>query len=185
MIAEFIYIGPLALTIVLYAVGSARFSALKPKIRLTLAASTVICLVANMVLLPGAGQILSMFGRSYAEQAFWCLRILGLCAFPVIIRYHYVAFHRIQGTVSFVMIPIIACGLLELSCAALGAHFDGLTGLSLGLLTAMCIEGLYMSRTVFHFARFGATPGYVEQRSERQSCDNTHLSNVQMKEVDR
>jgi len=163
MLASFIYIVPNALTMVLYAVNSAHFRTLQQKIHLTLGLSTAICIVANVLLFLGSRQILGLFGHSYAEQAGWCLRILGLCAFPMIIQCHYAAFHRIQGAITSAIIPFMVCDLLELSFSFIGALFNDLAGLSLGLLVAMCIEGLYMSRTVYRFARFGAIPGPVKQ----------------------
>ncbi len=183
LLANFVYIVSGALTMILYAVGSARPNALKSKVRLTLIISTVVCIVTNAFVFVGGRQILSMFGRNYADQAFWCLCILGLCAFPWIIKDHYVAFHRIQRTIALAAVPIIAFDLLELSCAAFGARSGGLTGLSLGLLTAMCIEALYMSRTVYRFARFGIIGSeYVKRESSEQSCDSARLSDAQTKE---
>jgi hypothetical protein len=162
MLASFIYAVLTALTTVLYATSSAQPDVLFRKIRLTLGLSIAVCVSANVLFLLGAGYLLTLFGRSYAEQAVWCLHIQALGAFPCIIRTHYIAIHRIRGSVTRAVFPMLACGILELSCAALGARFTGLTGLSLGLLAAFCFEGLCMARTVYQFARPGMPSVLIE-----------------------
>jgi hypothetical protein len=111
-----------------------------------------VSLLANAALLIGAGWILSLFGNTYAEQAGWSLRILGLAAFPLIVKNHYVAICRIRGRVARVALFVAAGGLLELTSAALGARADGLSGLSLGWLAAICCEALFMASTVYKAA---------------------------------
>src|SRR3989442_4908706 len=150
-----------ALTMTLYAVSSAQPSALASKIRLTLGLALAVCVLANCVLLFGTEQVLGLFGQSYAEQAAWSLRILALESFPFIIKNHYIALWRIRGQVAQTTLLTIAIGFLELGGAALGARIGGLTGLSLGWLTVMCIEAMFMSRTVFKAAQFVKTSPQV------------------------
>ena len=142
-----------ALTTTLYAVSSAQPALLARKIRLTLSLALVITALANCMLLLGTRQILGLFGHSYAEQAAWSLRILALESFPFIIKSHYIAVSRIQRRVAHATLVTIATGGLELGGAALGAHLGGLTGLSLGWFAAMCVEAVFMSRTVYKAAR--------------------------------
>ena len=149
MIAAFVSFLPGALATVLYAISSAQPTLLPHKARLTLGLSLVACLLANVVLLLGARQILDLFGHAYAEQASWSLRILGLVAFPVIIKNHYIAVHRVQGQLTQAMLPIAAGTFLEVGVSVLGAYLGGLIGLSLGLMIAVCIEAVYMSPTVY------------------------------------
>lgn len=149
MIAAFVSFLPGALATVLYAISSAQPTLLPHKARLTLGLSLVACLLANVVLLLGARQILDLFGHAYAEQASWSLRILGLVAFPVIIKNHYIAVHRVQGQLTQAMLPIAAGTFLEVGVSVLGAYLGGLIGLSLGLMISVCIEAVYMSPTVY------------------------------------
>lgn len=149
MIAAFVSFLPGALATVLYAISSAQPTLLPHKARLTLGLSLVACLLANVVFLLGARQILDLFGHAYAEQASWSLRILGLVAFPVIIKNHYIAVHRVQGQLTQAMLPIAAGTFLEVGVSVLGAYLGGLIGLSLGLMIAVCIEAVYMSPTVY------------------------------------
>lgn len=149
MIAAFVSFLPGALATVLYAISSAQPTILPHKARLTLGLSLVACLLANVVFLLGARQILDLFGHAYAEQASWSLRILGLVAFPVIIKNHYIAVHRVQGQLTQAMLPIAAGTFLEVGVSVLGAYLGGLIGLSLGLMISVCIEAVYMSPTVY------------------------------------
>jgi len=50
-------------------------------------------------------------------------------------------------------LPAITGGVLELSASALGAHLGGLTGLSLGWFSAVCIEAAFMSPRVYRAVR--------------------------------
>jgi O-antigen/teichoic acid export membrane protein len=143
-----------ALATTLFAVSSAQPATLARKLRLTLGLAFVACVLTNFVLLFGARQVLGLFGHSYSEQAAWSLRILSIESFPFIIKNHYIALSRIRGQVGRIIPITIATCCLELGSAAMGAHFGGLNGLSLGWFVAMCIEALFMSRAIYYAARF-------------------------------
>jgi O-antigen/teichoic acid export membrane protein len=156
-IASLANIAASALTTALYAASSAQPATLPRKIRLTLSLAVGAAVLANCVLFFGTKQILELFGHSYAEQAVWSLRILGVESFPFIIKTHYITVRRIERKVGYATLPAIAGGVLELGASALGAFLGGLTGLSLGWLLAMCIEGACMTPTVYRAARPRAT----------------------------
>ena len=60
------------------------------------------------------------------------------------------AVSRIHRKIKKTALPIAAIGsVLQLGLAALGAHLGGLTGLSLGWDTALCVEAVIMLPTVF------------------------------------
>ena len=149
MIASFIFVCTTALTTTLHAISSAQQAALVQRIRVTLLLAFVTSIAADSVLLLGAKQVLGLFGSSYANEAAWTLRILGLAAFPLIIKYHYIAICRIQDRVTGAMMSMAPGGLLELGAAVLGAHIGGLSGLSLGWLIAIGVESIFMLPTVY------------------------------------
>jgi O-antigen/teichoic acid export membrane protein len=149
MIASFVFVIPSALTTVLYATSSAQPSTLAYKIRLTLSLGVLASLLANCVLLLGSKQVLGLFGQDYAEEAVWSLRILTLAAFPIIIRHHYVAVCRIQDRLSQAILFMAAGGIFELSGAALGARLGALSGFSIGWITVVYIESVFMSSVVY------------------------------------
>lgn len=167
MLSNLGYFACYALTTVLYAASSAERTALAHKARLTLSLATVTSVLAICVLFFGAKQILGLFGHIYAEQATWSLRILVFGTFPLIIRDHYVAVSRIQNRIMNAML-LTAPGLFfELCLAALGGHINGLPGLSLGWVTALCIEALLMFPRVYKAIRYTDTS---IDRVEPQQC---------------
>ena len=153
MLVSFVFLIPNTLTIVLHAMNSAQQSTLAHKARVTLAVGLATSLLANCVLQVAAKQVLSLFGSSYAQEATWVLRVLLLAAFPLNIKYHYIAICRIQDRIKRAMLGMLPGGLLELGAAALGARLGGLTGLSVGWVAAIYIELLFMSRTVARTVR--------------------------------
>ena len=143
-----------SLTMVLYAVSAAQPRILARRIRLTLGLAFLACLAINAIFFLGTRQILELFGHGYAEQAALSLRLLSLESFLFIIKSHYVAVRRIHGRVAPTALITIATGALEVGASTLGVHLGGLTGLSLGWLSAMGIEAALMSPTVYRAARF-------------------------------
>ncbi len=138
-----------ALTTVLYAEGALRPDMLRQKFRLSLSIAFGVSVVACAVLCSASAQILGLFGHSYATGAVWCLRILALESFPVIIRNHYTAIRRIEGRMGQAMLPIIIIGGLQLVGAALGARIAGVNGLCLGWLVVDCVGALFLLPPVY------------------------------------
>lgn len=153
MIATFVFFVPSALTTVLYTVSAADPRSLARKMKQTLGLSILIGAAASIVLFVGAGFLLAFFGKGYATQADWALRILTLAVFPLAIRNHFVAVYRVYGRVTRASLFVLAGGLLELILAAVGAVLGGLMGLTLGWLIAQCIEAAFMSPVVFRALR--------------------------------
>jgi len=149
MIAGFVFLLPNALTVVLHAMNSAQPSTLAQKARVTISLGLAISLAANCLVLLASKQLLSFFGSSYAEQASLTLRILVLAAFPLIIKYHYISISRIQDRIARAMLGMLPGGFLEIGAAVLGARLGGLAGLSAGWVAAICVESIFMFRTVY------------------------------------
>jgi O-antigen/teichoic acid export membrane protein len=148
-LADIVYVFPDALATTLYAVGSAQPATLARKARLTLVLAVIACVLANCLLLFGSRQLLELFGQSYAEHGSWSLRILGLGAFPFIMKAHYMAICRIQDRIARVLFPLTVAAFLELGAAGLGARLGGISGLSLGWITVECVEAVFMFRLVY------------------------------------
>ena len=161
-ISNFVSVVPFALATVLYAANSAQPVTLAHKTRMTLVLSLVTCVLANCLLQFGSKQILGFFSQAYAEQASWSLRILSLGAFPLIIKNHYVALCRIRDRMGQATLPLAVSALLELGLAALGARLGGLSGLSLGWLTAVSIESVFMFHPLYKVVRAKDTSASVE-----------------------
>lgn len=150
MISNFATLAPVALTSVLYAVGSADPAALADKLKFTLRASMLIGASISLTLFMSAKLVLGLFASEYAEQASLTLRILSFAVFPIIIRNHFMTIRRIRGQVAATALWMLGGTLLELSLAATGAIVGGLSGLSVGWIVAISIEALLMARTLYN-----------------------------------
>jgi O-antigen/teichoic acid export membrane protein len=168
MIFGFLVVVPLSLSVVAYAIGSADAAGLSRRFRFTVGISLAFGLIANLVLVPGAHPALQVFGQDYADQATTALHILALGVFPMTIKTHYVAIHRVQRRLRPAL-PIVWGGtLLELGGGAVGAIVGGLTGVAWGWLAGLCIEALVMSRYVLRGLRAERidAPPSLERRDE-------------------
>jgi O-antigen/teichoic acid export membrane protein len=153
MITNFLVMVPLSLSMVLYAIGSGNAPRLRERLRFTLGISLAFGLIANLVLLPAASPILGVFGQNYSDQATTPLHILALGVFPLAIKTHYVAVHRVQRRLRAAL-PVVWGGtLLELAGGALGASLGGLPGVALGWLAGLSLEALVMGGDVLDAIR--------------------------------
>lgn len=152
MIAALASVGPTSLTTVLYAVGAGDVVALANKTRFTLKMSLLTWGLPYAIIFFFASFIMGLFGSSYAEQADWALRLIGLSILPQIVKSHYVPILRIYGRIGEAIRICMLGAVIELTFCATGAIFAGLTGLSLGLVLAFIVEATIMGPTVYRVA---------------------------------
>ncbi|MGH2443291.1 MAG: lipopolysaccharide biosynthesis protein [Chloroflexota bacterium] len=166
MIAGIASLALSSVTYVLYAVGSAAPTSLARRTRSTLTMSLAIAVSATVALLIVGHIVLQIIGPAYAQHATASLRILIFASFPLIVRTHFVTLRRLAGKVfSTALIVSLGAGG-EVAGAIIGAHLDGLTGLSAGWVLGMCVEGVAMSPVVWRVAsgrRRLVVAGAVEQ----------------------
>lgn len=153
MMAGFVYAGPMALAVSLYAVGSNAPEAIAQRMRFTFGLALLGGIAANVVVFVATDPLLRLFGADYAENAGTALRLLGLGVFPIIVKDNYVTLRRIEGRVRGAAGLVAIGGLLELGCAAIGAALDGVQGVALGLLIGLCLEALLFLPTLYRFLR--------------------------------
>ncbi len=149
MIAGFAFVPSTALSTVFYAVASANPAAMAGKLRTS----------AGLALLAGTGLwgllalsapfLLRLFGQTYAAQAARDVAFLGLAAWPMVVKYHYVALCRIRARIAEATLVVAATGIVELLFAAVAGHFFGLNALCIGWLVANFIEVLFMWPPVY------------------------------------
>lgn len=156
LLLHLVFAIPYTLTTVLYAAGAADYTAFAHKIRLTLSLAIGLGILSNIVLWLGADIFLGVFGRAYAEQAGWSLRIMGLGVFPLIIKDHFVAVRRVRNDIPRAALFATVGSFLELGFAAIGASIGGLPGLSIGLVLALCVEAVCMVRDVYSATGLGS-----------------------------
>lgn len=148
MIAGFVFVAPVALSTVLYAVAARSADSLRGSLWLTLTLSVVWGIAACLALGIGGSTILAFFGPSYSAGARLPLIILALAVFPQIVKVHYVAVARVKRQLGAASLVLGLGGVLELGMGYVGCTRGALTGLTLGWLAAVCLEALFMSRTV-------------------------------------
>ena len=134
---------------VLHAVEPASAQGGESRFRFTLGASLAFGVAATVVLVPGAGLVLEIFGSGYAETATTALRIMTLGVFPLIVKTHYIAIHRARRTLRRALPVAWAGTMLELGGGALGAALGGITGVAWGWLAGLVIEAVLMAPDVF------------------------------------
>jgi O-antigen/teichoic acid export membrane protein len=148
MVAYFVFVGPSALTHVLYTVSVRDRSQAGRYLGFTLRLS-LLCAIGTIAFMLLAGDpLLRVFGPAYAANARLPLLLLTIGVLPLIVKSHYVAISRIEGTVGRAALLIVGGAILELSAAYMGGRLGGLVGLSLGWLLAVTTEGVVIAPLV-------------------------------------
>ena len=135
---------------------------------MTIGLAVLTGILTNIVLQFGTKQVLGIFGSTYAENAAWCLRILALAAFPLIVKNHYISICRIQDRISGAIIGILPGGVLKVLAAIGGAHVGGLAGLSTGWVAAITVEALCMCPTVYKAVWSGETLAVQDAQNSQE-----------------
>lgn len=132
MMASFAFTLLSALTITLYAVSAAEPQVLAQRIRFTLLISLLASIGAIVGVFPTADYLLAVFGPSYASEAGWCLRVLLLGSFGLMIKQHYSALCRIQQRVARTIPIMLGAAVLELGMGGIGLWLGGVNRLGTG-----------------------------------------------------
>lgn len=132
-------------TFTLYIVGARAPETLWRQIRFTLGLSGAAALLGTLALTVAGRPLLAAFGDSYAVSAYPTVAILALSAFPVLLKDHWIAVHRVRGSVSKAAIVGVATLVMELAAAVLGAMWAGLAGFALARLAALILQAAFMT----------------------------------------
>jgi O-antigen/teichoic acid export membrane protein len=151
-LSGFLYIVPMHLATVLFAIASADPEKIARKLRFTLRLSVLIGVPGMAALGLGAHLALSMFGASYARAATVPLWLLVIGYVPTIPKVHYIAVCRATGRIARAAAVLTAAATLEVAAAAAGGVSGGMKGLTLALLTVFIVEGLVTAPSVFRAA---------------------------------
>jgi O-antigen/teichoic acid export membrane protein len=132
-------------TFTLYIVGARAPGTLWHQLRFTLGFSGGFALVGTVVLTLFGPLILSFFGPSYVESAYPTIAILALSSLPILAKDHWIAIHRVRGSVRKAAVVGIVTVVIELGAAVLGAVWGGLVGFATARLIALLIEAAFMT----------------------------------------
>ena len=167
MICNFLYIIPVHLSTVLFAVAAADPGALAAKLRFVLRLSLLIGLPGMAALALAAHPALSLFGAGYARAATVPLWLLVLGYVPSLPKVYYIAVCRAAGKVSRAAVVLTGFAAVEVAAAAVGGMTGGLIGLSVGLLSVSVVEGLATAPAVLRVAWQTRWPTWPRRRANQ------------------
>jgi O-antigen/teichoic acid export membrane protein len=161
MLASFLFMVPVHLSTVLFAIASASPELIAEKLRFVLRVSLMIGLPVMAVLAIGAHFALNLFGPGYAELGTVPLWLLIAGYIPSMPKAQYIAVQRATGKVGRAAILLCGCALCELGAIVVGGRMGGLDGLSIAYAGVLTIEGLVTAPTVLRaaYARTAAATG--------------------------
>jgi O-antigen/teichoic acid export membrane protein len=152
MLVNFLFMVPLSLSTVLFAIASAAPELIAEKLRFVLRLSILIGLPAMAVLAIGAHFALSIFGHSYAQLATVPLWLLILTYIPGLPNAQYIAVCRATGRVGRAAVLLTIMALCQLGAVVIGGKLGGLDGLTLGYLMVTVAWGFVTTPTVLKAA---------------------------------
>jgi O-antigen/teichoic acid export membrane protein len=167
MIAGLVFIVPLSLSTVLFAMSAADPSSLRGRMRQTMGHSVATGVAAICFLLLAGPWVLRLFGHAYESEASTTLRILILAVFPLIVRNHYVAVARVFGLLRRAAQLVAATAVLELTAAVAGGVSGGFLGLTLAWVAAVYLEGIVMTPLVYSVSMGRMSAGSLGSSAQR------------------
>jgi O-antigen/teichoic acid export membrane protein len=152
MLASFLFMVPLHLSTVLFAIASASPELIAEKLRFVLRLSLIIGLPAMAVLAIGAHFTLGIFGSNYSHLATVPLWLLIIGYIPGLPKSQYIAVCRATGRVNKAAIVLTVAMCCELGAVIIGGKIGGLNGLCIGYTIVVFIEGIVTAPTVLRAA---------------------------------
>jgi O-antigen/teichoic acid export membrane protein len=161
MISSFLFMVPVHLSTVLFAIASASPELIAEKLRFVLRTSLLIGLPVMAVLAIGAHFALNIFGHNYAALGTVPLWLLIIGYIPQMPKAQFIAVSRATNTVGRAALLLCASALCELAAIIIGGKMGGLDGLSIAYTGVLFLEGLATAPTVLRaaYARTAAATG--------------------------
>ncbi len=152
MITSLLFMVPVHLGTVLFALASASPEVVAEKLRFVLRVSLLIGLPVMAVLAVAAHFALNLFGPGYAQMATVPLWLLIIGYIPQMPRAQFIAVSRATNKVSQAAGLILFFACCEVSSIYIGGKLGGLNGLSFAYLGVLCMEGLITAPRVLRAA---------------------------------
>jgi len=161
MISAFLFMVPVHLSTVLFAIASASPELIAEKLRFVLRVSLMIGLPVMAALAIGAHFALNFFGPGYASLGTVPLWLLIAGYIPAMPKAQYIAVSRATGKVSRAALVLLGAAACEIGSVVIGGRLDGLNGLCAAYLVVGIVEGLVTAPTVLRaaYARTAAATG--------------------------
>jgi O-antigen/teichoic acid export membrane protein len=161
MITSFLFMVPIHLSTVLFAIASASPELIAEKLRFVLRISLMIGLPVMAVLAVGAHFALNIYGPYYAQVGTIPLWLLIIGYIPQMPKAQYIAVSRATNQVGRAAGLLCGAALCEVAAIAIGGKLGGLDGLSFAYLAVLTVEGVVTAPTVLRaaYARTAAATG--------------------------
>jgi O-antigen/teichoic acid export membrane protein len=157
MLASFLFMVPMHLSTVLFAIASAAPEMISEKLRFVLRMSLVIGVPGGLILGLSSHFVLSIFGSSYASLATGPLWLLIASYIPGLPNTVYIAVCRATGRVNQAAIFLMAAAAIQMAAIVVGGKLGGLYGLSYGILAVAILQALVTTPSVLK-AAYGSAP---------------------------
>jgi O-antigen/teichoic acid export membrane protein len=157
MLSSFLFMVPMHLSTVLFAIAAADPEAIGEKLRFVLRTSLVIGIPGGLILGLSAHFVLSIFGSSYASLATVPLWLMIACYIPQLPNTVYIAVCRATGQVNRATVFLSMSAAVQMVAVVVGGKLGGLYGLSYGMVAVTLLECLVTTPVVLRSA-FGSVP---------------------------
>jgi O-antigen/teichoic acid export membrane protein len=156
MITSMLFMVPVHLSTVLFAIASASPELIAEKLRFVLRLSVMIGAPVMAVLLIGAHFALAAFGPAYAQLGTVPLLLLTIGYIPQMPKAQFIAVSRATGKVGRAAAILLTTATCEQIAIFFGGRYGGLDGVSFAYLSVITCEGLLTAPTVLR-AAYAAT----------------------------
>jgi O-antigen/teichoic acid export membrane protein len=147
------FVIPFTLSSVLFASVLRDPTLLASKLRQVLVLGLLGCIAAAGIVWVIAPFLTARLGPDYAGPATQVMRALSLVLIPVLLKGLWTTVHRLQGTMTRALRPLLLGGILELGLPALGGALYGLNGATYGWLASQFILGAVYALPLYRIAR--------------------------------
>lgn len=154
MITTFLYVLPMQMSTVLFAVAVGDTRGLAPRLQAALKVSLLLGGSVAVAVAALAGVAMRSFGPGYGIAA-PALAVMAFAYFPNMFKQFYVAVARVDNKLRKAGAVCGAGGALELGLAGTAGYFGGLTGCALGFFAAVAMEAVYYLPRVLRAVRLG------------------------------
>jgi O-antigen/teichoic acid export membrane protein len=161
MLIAFLFMVPVHLSTVLFAIASASPELIAEKLRFVLRVSLLIGLPVMAVLAIGAHFALGLFGPSYASAGTVPLWLLVIGYIPQMPKAQFIAVSRATNQVGRAASLLCCTAVCEIVAVIIGGKLGGLDGLTFAYVCVLIGEGLITAPTVLRaaYARTAAGSG--------------------------
>lgn len=148
---------PASLASVLFAIAARDMELFPVRLRLSLGLSVLACTVTALAFFLFSRFMLWIFNPAYAVIAGNSLQFLGIAAFGMTAKYHYLAVQRVRRRLGVATLILIGGAVLEIIAAVIGARF-GIAGTANFWVAAVSLEGLLLCPALYWATRDIAKP---------------------------